>query len=505
MAEDRETRRVTLVVRRRRPCAAPGAARAAMTREEFADRHAAHPDDLAAAAEYARRRGLEVVGSSAVARTLTVAGERAALERAFEPPSGRPPGSPPAELEGLVAAVFGFGHRAAAHPHLPAAGGTETSAPRFTCPEVAALYNFPAADGAGRTIAVVCLAGGFHQSDLDAFAAGLGLPSPAVESVGVQGGANRPASQAELDRLVRYLATEKGPPPSNAALFTLEATMDVELAIGFAPGARVVAYFAPANDEQGFYQALSAAVFDQANHPSVINLSWGWPESDWQDASAQVLPVVEELLAEAAAMGITFCASSGDAGAGGEGAAAWVQYPASSPWALSCGGTAIEVAGGEIVSETAWRQQVGEQIYSSGGGVSTLFERPDFQDGIELLEKDGRRGVPDVSGLADRGSGVAITVGGSVIAAGGTSAVAPLWSALAARLGQALGCPLGHANPVFYAAVRRDPACFQDVTAGGNQEYQASAGWDAVTGLGSPHGERLLAAMGGGAGTAGTG
>ena len=499
MGSNPETLRVTLVIERRTPCprppGSPGGAAAMISREEFAARHAADAGDLARAAGYADERGLRVVASSRVARTVVVEGEKAAVERAFAPAVGRAPGAPPAELEGVVAAVIGLRPHSPARPHLPVGATPSASAPRFTCPEIAALYDFPRADGAGQAIAVVCLGGGFHRSDLDAFAASIGLAAPEVAEVGVAGGANDPASIEELKGLLRYLDDQEGPPPSDAALFSFETTMDVELAVGFAPGARVAAYFAPSNDEQGFYQALAAAVFDSENRPSVITLSWGWPEADWQDESARILPVVEELLSEAGALGITFCASSGDSGAGGPGEQAWVQYPASSPYALSCGGTAIEVADGEIVAETAWRQRVGEEIYSSGGGVSAIFERPAFQDGIALLDDNGRRGVPDVSGIADRGAGVAVVVGGEVVAGGGTSAVAPLWAALAARVDQALGCPLGHADPCLYAAARRDPGCFRDVTIGGNREYRASGGWDAVTGLGSPHGERLVAAL----------
>jgi kumamolisin len=103
--------------------------------------------------------------------------------------------------------------------------------------------------------------------------------------------------------------------------------------------------------------------------------------------------------------------------------------------------------------------------------------------------------VPDVSGIADRAAGVAIVVAGETVSGGGTSAVAPLWAALITRIDRALGRPLGHANPALYAATRRDPGCFRDVTAGGDREYRASTGWDPVTGLGSPNGKRLVAAL----------
>lgn len=505
-SEKRPSAQVTLVVRRRRPCGrGPSRPGAAMSREQFAERHAAHPDDLGAVEEFARGHGLTVAGCSPAARTVVIAGERSALEHAFAPPPGEPAGTPPAALAEVAQAVIGLSHHPAARPHLPAgsapgagSGASVYAAPVFTCPEVASLYRFADADLAGHTIGIVCLAGGFHQEDLDAFAASIGQPPPEVSVVGVQGGANDPVPMEELASLARYLADPAGgePPPSNDAVFTLETTMDVELALGYAPGARVVAYFAPSNDEQGFYQALSAAVFDAENRPATISLSWGWPESDWsEDETRRILPVMEDLLLEAGAQGVTFCASSGDDGAGGLGSKMYVQYPASSPYALGCGGTEIEVAGGRIVRETAWSQAIAGQVYSSGGGLSDLFERPDWQDGIPLLDETNRRGVPDVAALADRATGVAIVAGGETISGGGTSAVAPLWAALALRLGAALGCPLGHAPSCLYAAAARDPGCFRDITQGGNAAYQATAGWDAVTGLGSPDGERIVAAL----------
>lgn len=495
MSADRS--RITLVVRRRRPCS-PGPSRPAraMSRAEFAARHAAHDDDLAAVEAHARAHGLEVADRSPVARTVVVEGTEEALRRAFGPPAGEPAGTPPEALAGVAEAVIGLSHHPAARPHLPAPGAGDNALPLFTCPEVASLYGFPEADGAGRAIGVICLAGGFHQEDLDAFAASIGLPPPQVTVVGVSGGANDPVPLEELAALADYLADPQGEPPSNDAIFTLETTMDVELAIGYAPGAKVIAYFAPTNDEQGFYQALSAAVFDDDNRPSAISLSWGWPESDWsEDETRRILPAMEDLLLEAGTLGITFCASSGDDGAGGPAGKTYVQYPASSPYSLGCGGTEITVENGAIAGERAWSQLIAGRVYSTGGGLSDLFERPAWQDGIPLLDQQNRRGVPDVAALADRESGVAVVAGGKTVSGGGTSAVAPFWAALAVRLGADLGCPLGHAPSCLYAAAERDPGCFRDVTEGGNASYRASSGWDAVTGLGSPDGRRIAAAL----------
>lgn len=498
MATDRRRAQVTLVVRRRRPCTrGPSRPGRAMSREEFAERHAAHPDDLAAVEAYVRAHGLEMAGCSPAARTVVVEGARDDLENAFAPPPGEPSGTPPSALAAVAEAVIGLSRHPAARPHLPMPrAGSSNAVPAFTCPEVAALYRFPEAALDGCTIGVICLAGGFHQEDLDAFAASVGQPPPEVTVVGVQGGDNRPVPLDELAACASYVSDPAGKPPSNDAIFTLETTMDVELAIGYAPGARVVAYFAPSNDEQGFYQALSAAVFDTDNRPTAISLSWGWPEADWsEDETRIILPMMEELLLEAGAQGVTFCASSGDDGAGGLGKKLYVQYPASSPYALGCGGTEITVENGEIVSERAWSQEIAGTVYSTGGGLSDLFERPAWQDGIPLLEKENQRGVPDVAALADRESGVAFVAGGATVSGGGTSAVAPLWAALVLRIGAALGCPLGHAPSCLYAAAAKDPGCFRDVTEGGNAAYRATSGWDAVTGLGSPDGERLVAAL----------
>jgi kumamolisin len=107
--------------------------------------------------------------------------------------------------------------------------------------------------------------------------------------------------------------------------------------------------------------------------------------------------------------------------------------------------------------------------------------------------------VPDVAGNADPTTGYQIYSGGQSQVVGGTSAVAPLWSALVARLAQATGKRFGLIQPALYAGVTPGAAMagFHDITQGNNGAYSAGPGWDACSGLGSPNGTALLSRLNG--------
>jgi kumamolisin len=276
-----------------------------------------------------------------------------------------------------------------------------------------------------------------------------------------------------------------------------EVDLDIEVSGAVAPKANIAVYFAP-NTERGFVDAVTTAVHDQANHPWVISISWGGPESSW---SAQTLQALDAAFADAATVGVTVCCASGDGGAGdgvGDGKA-HVDFPSSSPHVLGCGGTQLAGTGTTISSETVWNSNGG----ATGGGVSDVFPLPSWQTSakVPVSVSTGKvgRGVPDVAGDADPATGFRVTVDGSTIVIGGTSAVAPLWAGLVALLGQHHGKPLGFLNDVFYTKLAGTTA-FHDIVSGTNAlsgapGYNAGPGWDACTGLGSPEGtelERLL-------------
>jgi kumamolisin len=268
--------------------------------------------------------------------------------------------------------------------------------------------------------------------------------------------------------------------------------LDIEVAGAIAPGAKIAVYFAP-NTDAGFLDAVTTAIHDTTNKPSVISISWGGPESSW---TQQAMNAFDEAFQAAAAMGITVCVASGDNGSSdgvGDGAD-HVDFPASSPYALACGGTSLRAAGTSIASETVWND--GAQGGAGGGGVSDIFALPTWQNGLKVAKTDGsgplqQRGVPDVAGDADPETGYDVRIDGSDTVIGGTSAVAPLWAGLIARINASKGSAVGYINPQIY----KSASALNDITKGDNGDFDAAPGWDACTGLGSPKGAALLAAL----------
>jgi len=192
-----------------------------------------------------------------------------------------------------------------------------------------------------------------------------------------------------------------------------------------------------------------------------------------------------------------------------------VDFPASSPYVLACGGTTLLFSGNTFTGEKVWndggRDQGGG---ATGGGVSDDIAQPSWQKGIVPPSVNPGnhvgRGVPDVAGNADGVSGYAILADGQLLSeVGGTSAVSPLWSALIARANQKLGKPVGYINPLLYTSLGKTNA-FRDITSGNNDPtggqlggYQSASGWDACTGWGSPDGTNLVNALTAGGATSG--
>jgi kumamolisin len=463
-----------------------------MTRGEFAQQHGAADADFAAVRRFAGSHGLTVVAEHAGRRTVRLAGNVAQFEAAFAVRLQRFAHAGgfyrgrtgtiqiPSELQGIVEAVLGLDDRPQAQPHFrlrkpPAAprAGAAAAATSFTPTQIATLYGYPAGTGQGECVALVELGGGFRQADLQTYFTGLGLSSVSVTAVAVDGAANAPTGSAD------------GPDG--------EVMLDIEVVGAIAPAARIVAYFAP-NTDAGFLDAVTTAIHDTTHAPSVISISWGGAESTW---TSQALTAMSSAFEAAAMMGITVCVASGDNGSsdGVAGGGNHVDFPASSPFALACGGTSLKASGQAIESETVWND--GSAGGASGGGVSSFFATPAWQERLHATSSTGAvvplsmRGVPDVAGDADPETGYGVRIDGSDTVIGGTSAVAPLWAALIARLNQINGKPAGFVNPALYA----NPQALRDVTQGNNGAYAATAGWDACTGLGTPDGTVLVTSI----------
>jgi kumamolisin len=481
-----------------------------LTHEQYEERYGADPKDLALVRKFAKESNLNVVRESAARRSVILAGTVVDFNRAFgvdlqtySYPAGTYRGRTgpvqiPAELASVVEGVFGLDNRPVAKRHSSPPQAVPACAPRpFTGAELAKIYNFPQGfNGSGQTIGIIELGGGYRPSDLDTYFSSIGLPTPTVTPVSVDGGTNA---------------------PSNANSDDAEVVLDIQVAGAAAPGAKFAVYFAP-NDasSSGFLDALTKAIHDTENNPSVISISWGGPE---ETSTNNFQVQFDKALQAAALLGITVCVAAGDNGAADVGPKAWdgkahVDFPSASPFALSCGGTRLLSENGVVITaESVWNQNQADvspdagpngSFGSGGGGVSGAFPLPAYQQQAKVpgsLNPKGfkGRGVPDVTGDGDPDTGYNILVDGQKVQEGGTSAVAPLWAALIAIINQKLKGRVGFVNPQLYALPASSGA-FHDVTVGNNRVsyqqfknvgYDAGPGWDAASGLGSPDGTAL--------------
>lgn len=453
-----------------------------ISRSEFKKRHSADADALKLVRAFAREFHLKVEADPKAAerRTIQLTGSAADIQKAFRVELNQKTidGTEyrvreggihvPSSLAGVVEAVLGLDNRPQAKPHFRLSKSQAAAPASYTPPQVALAYQWPAkASGAGQTIGILELGGGYRQADLTAYFKTLGLAAPAITSVLVDGGKNK---------------------PSNANSSDGEVMLDIEVAASVAPGAKVVVYFAP-NTDQGFIDAITTAVHDTTNNPSVLSISWGGPESTW---TQQSLTALDAACQSAAALGITITAAAGDDGATDGSKGNNVDFPASSPHVLACGGTKLDASGATIVSEVVWNE-LANQEGATGGGVSNVFPLPAWQANANVPSpgvKTGGRGVPDVAGDADPTTGYTIRVDGQTSVIGGTSAVAPLWAGLVAVANQQLGTKVGFIQPAIYAA--KAASAFSDITQGSNGGFSAGPGWDACTGLGSPIAGKLI-------------
>lgn len=313
--------------------------------------------------------------------------------------------------------------------------------------EVAKAYNFPMNyTGKGFVCAIIELGGGITQGDLNTYFGQRNLPVPNVKTFLVDGAENKP----------------DGPQGADG-----EVLLDVEVAAAIAPGAEFRVYFAK-NTDQGFLDAINQAVSDGAD---VVSISWGGPEDQW---SPQGIDAFDKAFAAARAKGVTVFVAAGDNGSGDGESGTHVDFPASSPNVVGCGGTRLTLtADGARATETVWNDSTSS---ATGGGTSTHFPGRD---------------VPDVAGNADPVTGYKILVDGEAGVVGGTSAVAPLYSGLTLLLNESLG----HRVPDFIKTVQAHPEVCFDVTSGSNGAFRAGPGRDEATGFGVVDGAKLLAVL----------
>lgn len=519
---------VTLVLRHGAPlptvealCAEPP--RRPLTHEEFEEKYGTSKKDLATVKRFAKAHDLSITSVQRDRGHVRLAGKPAALQKAFGVDLKRfqhgevsflshtKPVSLSRSLRDVVEWVFGLDtrplvtHSAASLP-VPAKQAAQAGLRSYTPEEVARLYRYPATQGEGQCVGIIELAGGYKASDLTAYLAKLGVKREAPVDVGPNTPGFSVASNAEV-------------------------TMDVELVAATCPKARVVVYNAGSKDYSlhDYHRIFATAISDRVNRPSVLTTSWSFYEGSLIQKGEEA--AFERLFREAALLGITVCAASGDLGSQvpTEGnsptsaiTVAATSYPAASALVLGCGGTTLEGRGDTIHHERVWNR-LGESMSmsprgpavaagASSGGVSTMNALPLYQRGMNVPEcvttswEDGvfqvvsrtpGRGVPDVAANADLHTGYQIYFEGQSGVAAGTSAAAPMWAALIVRLNEALGQRVGFLHPRLYALISEGAPVLHRITQGGNGAWFASEGalWNACTGLGTPDGEALLAGL----------
>ncbi|MBV8138879.1 MAG: S8/S53 family peptidase [Deltaproteobacteria bacterium] len=488
----------------------------AMTRDQFAAKYGADKRDADRIAKVLKNFGLKIEQTSLLTRSMRVSGSAADMERAFKPNLGiyRDPEQGefrgregalqiPAQLDGMLKGVHGLDDRRVARRRA-ARKRAKSPAGRtaLSCAELENRYNFPPGTAAGQQIGIAEFGGTYFEGDLNRFCQKIGRPVPEVKIVPV--GSTQPTAQ-QIEQMPRQRQ-------ENVLEESTEVMMDIQIVAGLCPASQVFVYFAPFN-QKGWVDLLNKVMDETVARPVVLSVSWGLAE-DAPDWSGAALTAINNRLQAMALMGITTCVSAGDDGSGDEetDGKSHVDFPASSPFALSVGGTMLSKAGHNL-SEVTWWEAPGHRTSngggSTGGGVSEVFSRPEWQN-VQIKSLNGDlfdgRVVPDIAALAGPPFYDLVFLGKDA-PNGGTSASAPLWAALIARLNAAWP-PVKRQRfltPLLYQVASNGQAkglsgC-TDVSTGQNAShppkvgYDAGKGYDAVSGWGVPNGVKMLSVL----------
>jgi kumamolisin len=484
-----------------------------LTPSEFEKQYGASRADVDTVAKVLKKYGLTVTQGSLATRSVQVSGTAKQMENAFRPKLGiyrdahgtefrDREGSyeVPKELAGIVTGVIGFGQRAVARRRSAAVAKAVNSLQPLTPSDVEKLYSFPQGTANQQTIAIAEFGGGYFADDLTAYCQKSGRRVPTVNAISI----NRPAYT--LQEILRLPPTVR----KNELDSSVEVMMDVEVIAGLCPDSTISVYFATF-DQKGWVDLLNRTIQDR---PVVLSVSWGLAEDDqaWSKAARDA---INERLNAAALLGITVCVASGDDGSGDQEVdnRAHVDFPASSPFVLGVGGTMLNAPLAPS-SEVVWWEAPGRRTNqgggSTGGGVSVFYNRPSWQGvKVKSLNKgsiDGRI-VPDVAAVAGNPFYDLIVLGRDS-PNGGTSAAAPVWAALIARINANLPSAKRQRflTPLLYNLAPSGQTVgtigCNDITQGNNASrpqpgkgYAAGPGFDAVSGWGTPNGTALQAAL----------
>ncbi len=468
---------------------------APLTAAQFAAQYAPSTATIDAIRSWATANGLTVSSVSANRLLVTLSGSSSQLERALQTGLERFHSAAdgnffaaskaahlPSTFASDVSAVLGLSSLAkvavpkpsvrsaaalrAGKAAFPAAGlPTGLNYPAtYTPQQLNAMYDAPAAQtGAGQQLAIITEGDvSSPQADLATFEKTYGLPTVTWNQINV----GTPSTDTSGDD---------------------EWDLDSQYSTAFAPGVTTLnVYVGPSLNDSDILTTINRWVTDDIAQQG----SFSAGECDLLADAAGFTAGLDAVLKQAAAQGQTMFFSSGDTGSqcpaitGVNGVPAGIpdtNYPASSPYGIGVGGTSV--LNNNPLSEIAW--------YAGGGGLSPIEPTAGFQANAKVLgvAAPPTRGVPDVSLDADPESGYDVVVAGTVEGIGGTSASAPSWQGIWARVNGA-HAGLGFGGPVLYSS--GESSAFNDITIGSNGAYTAGPGYDLVTGLGTPDIAKLV-------------
>jgi len=387
----------------------------------------------------------------------------------------------PDDIGRLVDGIRGLQPHLIRHPHQRHGQQLEANTYYAITPAaVAAVYQTPSnLNGAGQTIAIIGDSS-VTLSDMNAFWLECGIPQ----------------SWNNITQL------NVGAGPGSSTTNQSEVSMDVQWTSGLAPAAQVRVY-ETAYPMTGLHEAAAYTQIlnDLPSNPTLHQVTESYGGTEYGDEQTNG----DTALVLLAAQGVTCFASSGDGGSNPDtspttnaynaGSPIAVSYPASDPYMTAVGGTTLRfpqsLNGQSSPPEVAW--SVGATgSYGTGGGYSSVFSRPSWQT-APGLSGGGMRAIPDISALADTGSGDTdmgplFVQGGAAYIGSGTSLSSPIWAGLCALINQsranAGSGPVGYLNPQLYALAGSNGVT--DITSGSNGAYSAGSGYDLCTGLGTP-------------------
>jgi kumamolisin len=480
--------------------------------QEFAKRYSASQADADKVAVSLKKFGLKVDSIFLPARIMKVSGTAKAMEAAFHPhmvlmhskQDGDYRGRTgrlqiPAELQSVVTGVFGLDQRRMARRAAKSMSTGKTTLAPMSPAALEQRYNFPPGNAAGQNIAIAEFGGGYIASDAQAYCAKYGRPMPNIVAQAVD------APAYTLAQMHALPAAQQTPALQTSA----EVMMDVEIIAGLCSGANITVYFS-SFDQRGWVDLLSAVI---AAPPVALACSWGAPE-EYSGWSPDAIAAIDDRLNALRLLGVTACICAGDDGSGDQltDGKYHVHFPGSSANALSVGGTMLTGSGNAVEEVTWWvspGQRNGNGGGATGGGVSTLFPRPQWQKvKVKSLNAGAKAGrvTPDIAALSGPPNYDLILLGQSA-PNGGTSASTQLWASLIARL--AAGLPASKKQrfltPLLYQPLGNSTVgavATRDITVGNNASlpepgkgYKAKAGFDACTGWGVPDGAKLQEAL----------